>query len=236
MRCEAHSSTDLSDADGWTYPDTRGSGKPYDANMLDIMKWFHNQEEPYNEGTIFTRAELVEIMPLDIHDWMVIGCFGRADYDIDVDRPIGCRSSTLLYKKKSVSFFMPTQQPQWCDDQGNPTKSTVVNKLVDLVKKFETRREGVPSHVKHLLTQNKFLLMQRKLQRQPEWALNIKYRTMNIYQYHLIGRANDTCHFEVRDVQGHRNFSDFALQTKVRWSKNVHDERRSPDQIILGVS
>ena len=76
--------------------------------------------------------------------------------------------------------------------------------------------------------------MQRKLQRQPEWALNTKYQTMNIYQYHLIGRANDTCHFEVRDVWGHRTFSDFALQTKVWWSKNVHDEGRCPDQIILG--
>jgi hypothetical protein len=99
---------------------------------------------------------------------MAIGCFGRADYDIDVDRPTGCRSSTLLYKKKSVSFFMPNQQPQWCNDRGNPKKSTVVNKHVDLVKKFEARREGAPSHVKCPLTQNEFLSMQRKLQRQPE--------------------------------------------------------------------
>ena len=129
---------------------------------------------------------------------------------------------------------MPNQQPQWCYDQGNPTKSTIVDKLIDLVKKFESRREGAPSHVKRPLTQNEFMLMQRKLQRQPEWALNIKYRTMNIYQYHLIGRADDTCHFEVRDVRGHRTFSDFALQTKVRWSKNICDKRRCLDQIILG--
>jgi hypothetical protein len=39
--------------------------------------------------------------------------------------------------------------------------------------------------------------------------------------------------FEVRDIRGHRTFN-FALQTKVRWSKNVRDERRCPDQIILG--
>jgi hypothetical protein len=95
------------------------------------------------------------------------------------------------------------------------TKSTIVNKFIDLVKKFEARREGAPSHVKRPLTQNEFLSMQRKLQRQPEWALNIKYQTMNIDQYHLIGRANDTCHFEVRDVRGHRTFSDFVLPTKV---------------------
>ena len=85
----------------------------FDPNGMKVAlhEWFHNQEEPYNEGTIFTRAELVEIMPLEIHDWMAIGCFGRADYDIDIDRPTGCRSSTLSYKMKSVSFFMPNQQP-----------------------------------------------------------------------------------------------------------------------------
>ena len=77
--------------------------------MLDFVKWFHNKEESYNKGTIFTRVELGEIAPLDIHDWMAIECFGRADYDIDVDRPTGCRSSTLLHKKKSMSFFVDVE-------------------------------------------------------------------------------------------------------------------------------
>jgi hypothetical protein len=27
---------------------------------------------------------------------------------------------------------------------------------------------------------------------------------------------------------------DFAIKTKVRWSKNVHEERKCPDQILLG--
>ncbi len=54
----------------------------------------------------------------------------------------------------------------------------------------------------------------------------IKYRTMNLWQFHLIGRANDTCHFEMRDPRGHR----------IRWSKNVVDERKCPDQIILGAN
>jgi hypothetical protein len=81
------------------------------------------------------------------------------------------------------------------------------------VKKFEARREGAPSHVKRPLTQPEFLLMQKKLQSQTDWAYKIRYRAMNIYQYHLIGRADDTCHFEVRNIQGHKTF-DFALQTK----------------------
>ena len=233
-RHQANVSTDSpEDTDGWTYPDTRGVGKKYEANMLDFMSWFHGRGEPYPLGTIFTRDELLLVKPVDIHDWLAVACFGIADYDIEEHRPTGCRSYTLLYKKKAVSFFMPNQQPQWCDDRGNPTKAAVVNKLIDLVKKFEARREGAPSHVKRPLTQPKFLLMQKKLQSQTDWAFKIRYRAMNIYQYHLIGRADDTCHFKVRDIRGHKTF-DFALQTKVRWSKNVRDERRCPDQIILG--
>ncbi len=39
----------------------------------------------------------------------------------------------------------------------------------------------------------------------------------------------------MRDVQGHKTFP-FALQTKVRWSKKVCNERPCPDQIILGAN
>ena len=56
------------------------------------------------------------------------------------EKPIGSRASTLLFKKKSVSFFMPNQMPQWCDDRGNPTKSIPVN-LIELVKKCEARKD-----------------------------------------------------------------------------------------------
>ena len=56
---------------------------------------------------------------------------------------------------------------------------------------------------------------------------------MCLWQYHLIGRADDTCHFEMGDPKGHGSY-DFALQTKVRWSKNVFEERGCPDQLLLG--
>ena len=54
-----------------------------------------------------------------------------------------------------------------------------------------------------------------------------------VWQYNLIARIDDVAHFQVGDPKGHPDF-DFALRTKVRWSKNVHDERRCPDQILLG--
>ena len=48
------------------------------------------------------------------------------------DFPKLCRSSTLLYQKKAISYFMPRQNMQWDDvaHRGNPTKSTAVNKVI----------------------------------------------------------------------------------------------------------
>ena len=59
------------------------------------------------------------------------------------------------------------------------------------------------------------------------------YPLIALWQYHLIGRVDDCCNFKLRDPRGHPNF-DFAIKTKVRWSKNVHEERKCPDQILLG--
>ena len=93
---------------------------------------------------------------------------------------------TLQFMKKCVSFFMPNNHPQWCNDQGNLTKSAIVNDLIQLVKKFEARREGAPSQMKRPLTQAEFLFIQRKLRSQNDWMHGIKYRTMNLWQFHLI--------------------------------------------------
>ena len=194
--------------------------------MLEFMTWFHSPSHCFDNGQTFLQTELFKIRPVDIHDWLAVKCFGRFDYNIDEGHcQTLARASTLQLMKKSVSFSMPNKRPQWCNDRGNPTKSAIVNDLLQLVKKFEARREGAPSQVKRPLTQVKFLFIQRKLRSQNNWMHGMKYRTMNLWQFHLIGRANDTCHFEMRDPRGHQIY-DFALQTRVRWTKNIVDERK----------
>jgi hypothetical protein len=42
--------------------------------------------------------------------------------------------------------------------------------------------------------------------------------------------------FHIIDLRSHDNFGDFALQTKVSWSKNVMEERECPDQILIGAA
>ena len=71
------------------------------------------------------------------------------------------------------------------------------------------------------------------LREENDWIHRYKYPAMTLWQYHLIGRVDDTAHFEVGDPRGHDVY-DFALNTRVRWSKNVMDERTCPNQILLG--
>ena len=63
-----------------------------------------------------------------------------------------------------------------------------------------------------------------------------KVPTMLKLQFHLIGRTDDICNLETKDLREHEEFPGFALQTKVAWSKNVNEERDCPDQIILGAN
>ena len=54
-----------------------------------------------------------------------------------------------------------------------------------------------------------------------------------IFQFHMIARADDVFNFSDQDLTPNIEFP-FALKSKMCWSKNVLEERDSPDQIILG--
>ena len=99
--------------------------------------------------------------------------------------------------------------------QGNPTKSPAVNDMIKLVKKIEVRGEGAPSIAK------------RPLEESNDWNHRIRYPVMALWQYHLFGRIDDVTNFKLTDPRGHGDY-DFCLKTKVRWSKNVLEERQCP--------
>ena len=53
------------------------------------------------------------------------------------------------------------------------------------------------------------------------------------FQVHMIARVDDTCQVRIDNLQSHPTFP-FALKTRLKWSKNVYDERDAPWQVILG--
>ena len=219
------------DDDGWEWP-TSSTAKKYKSSLISFMSYFHNKQ--YDKDKVFTKEELLQIRPRDIHNWMALKAFGKTRYDVDAgDKSTGCRLSTLDWMKKALSYYMPYKRAPWVEGRGNPSRSDCVNNLMGIVKKLEARGQGAKSQVKRPLTQVEFCKEQEQMRRLPDWEHKYKYPAMNLYQFHLCGRADDTCHFKLGDLKGNRVFPGL-LQTKVRWSKNVIDERRCPDQIIMG--
>ena len=50
----------------------------------------------------------------------------------------------------------------------------------------------------------------------------------------MIAQIDDTAHVRKDSIKPCPQFPDFALITCLCWSKNVHDERDAPEQILLG--
>jgi Transcriptional activator of glycolytic enzymes len=74
------------------------------------------------------------------------------------------------------------------------------------------------------------------LERETDFHRRHKVPCMAKFQFHIIGRADDVSHIETADLREHEIFSDFCLQTKVSWSKNVLEERDCPEQILIGAN
>lgn len=217
-------------ADDWRMPFKRA----YHATLVHFMEFFHGGVEYDSRREQFTQGQLLEITPNDLKRFFGMIAYGDPDYDIEKgDRPVYARSSCIEQYKKAISFYMPNRIATWCNGQGNPTKSAEVNDLIKEMKKFEVRGEGKDSNAKRPLRENEFRKTLELLKSQDTFDHRYKYPTMCLWQYHLIGRIDDVVHFERNDPRGHPDF-EFALRTRVRWSKNVMEERRCPDQILLG--
>ena len=213
----------------WQMPHDRPEYLPY---IVSLMNFFHSPIPKFTKQTEFTRSQLLAINPTVIKRWLSIEAYGKEEYDPDVDEPKSKRANSLKFAKKAVSYFMPNK-PKWMKHVGNPTKHEFVTKVINDVLKAEARQRGKETQTKRPLKVKEFEKTFEIFQKSNNWADQILYPTMCLWQYTLIGRNDDVCHFKVNNPKGYPSF-DFALMTKVRWSKNVSEERNCPDQILLG--
>ena len=218
----------------WTMP----RNEKYEHTLCWFMAFIHGRQERYVKGTLFTREQLLQIQPQHVHDYLAHKAFHKINFSIDAgDRPIHARSSHLEQLKKGISYFMVDKDPHYMNGQGNPTKHSSLRKLIETVKLCEVRGEGAPSKTKRAMTLEEFQMELKMLReygdKNADYNYRVKYCAMALWQYHLIGRIDDVCNFGMGNPKGHGTF-DFAAKTKVQWSKNVRDEAKCPDQILLG--
>ena len=167
---------------------------------------------------------------------MKLTAFGRSDAGDD-DVPTCGRSSTLAFHKKALSYFMPNKHLGWnmVSLSGNPTRSPEINDLIKQVKRHEVRGEGVSSQVRRALTLPEFRSLVGMVPNSETFNLQVRIPCILKFQVHLIARVDDAAHVLMNKIWAHGMF-DYALQVRLRWTKNCLEERDAPEQIILGAS
>jgi hypothetical protein len=122
------------------------------------MAFAHNRDfARYPKDTVFTHAQLLQLQPQHVHDFLAHKAFHKIDYSIkNGDRPVYTQSSMLVFQKKAINYFMPNHDPQCCNNQGNPTKHNKHRKLIDLVKLCEVSGEGTDSHTVRMYLLNNY--------------------------------------------------------------------------------
>ena len=102
------------------------------------------KKNKYTKETTFEDAMLLKLTPDDIARWMKTKCYGKEDPGPD-DDPTLVQASSLMYYKKTLSFFIPDRLETWSvrRGEGNPTKSIPVNDLVKSVKTMYSYRKVI---------------------------------------------------------------------------------------------
>jgi hypothetical protein len=190
--------------------------------------------------TFIKREDLYPIVPEDIECWMILESFGLENHlvkDIPEDAIVKhLRSSTLEFHKKALSHFMANQNTPWNEitKVGNPTRSVAINRLIKLVKQKELRNEGKEPQARRELEPGEFEATLRKLNTYKGCIIKqFMVPAVIKFQFSMIARIDDTCHFMENDLKRHPKFP-FALCAKLKWSKNAFDERDIAEQILLG--
>jgi hypothetical protein len=128
----------------------------YYQNILVALVSFLNGQE-YHKNTVFLQERLGAITAEDILGWMNLKAFDTPHPPPDAN-PTGCRSSSLQFWKKALSFYMPNKHHAWDSllSRGNSTCSREILDLIKYVKKKEVRQQGVPSQARCPFTLTEF--------------------------------------------------------------------------------
>jgi hypothetical protein len=170
--------------------------------------------------------------------WFNHEVFGIENPPVGHDLNPRVRSSSVKVWKKAISFFMPNKLMPWnqLSQAGNPTRSTELNELIKYMLKKEVRKQGVPSQADRTMKSNEYRRLMEILKTESaDGDIVRKYGIPALanYQFHMIARVDDATQSLKENLKPHDNFPDFALKTRLNWSKNVLEERDAPFQAVL---
>ena len=190
----------------------------------------------YPKDHEFSDTELGAITPNDLYRHFCLKAYHKHDPG-PTDRPLHARASSIEFYKKAISYFMPNRLASWnylanppC---GNPTKSKEVNDLIKAIRKKETRKQGKKSKADRPMEASEFEQAITMMESSNDFDRRLRYPAMMKTQFHFIARGDDIAHMQKENIEQSSEFP-WTLTGKLRWSKNVSEERDCPKQIILG--
>ena len=206
----------------------------YESNFLQFMGYIDGCT--YNIGQTFTKNSLLQLEPIDVYSYLCYRIFG-IETPSPEDNPKYWRGSTLDYHKKAISYFMINKMHVWNEENvsGNPTRSSMVNGLVEFVAKKQAQQLGKQSNVVRDLTITEFAQIITILRGMSNPIRKYSMSAYLIFQYNMIGRIDDVAHVYMENIKSSPVYP-YALMVSVGWSKNVLEERDAPDQILVGAN
>ena len=212
-----------------------GDGSGQDTSKI-YHRYLNNFMESLGRGssTTYTTEQLLEIEPKQIASYLNRLAYGKENPNGD-DKPVKCRSNTLAFVKKSLSHYMPRKLMPWdpISMTGNPTRSEEVNSIIKRVKKFEVRQQGVQSSATRPIEYQELMSLLKILRTEQDAEKGYMVCCVICLQWHLIARIDDMMKFQLNNLMFNVQHP-FTMLSKLRWSKNISEEREAPEQLILG--
>ena len=181
--------------------------RDYQAVLIKLLSYLDAVD--YDKDHVFTAERLAAITPADLMRYLNHRCFGNETPPLDAN-PVGCRSSSISFWKKAISYFMPNRLLVYNElsNQGNPTRSREVNDLIKRVKKKEVRRQGVASSARRPMEDLEFRHLVQLLRADTSASIIRRYGIPSLiaFQFSMIARVDDATQFLVDNLRAHDRF------------------------------
>lgn len=221
----------------------------YRAVIDEFFCWKYGTSAYKRRSYAFTDAMRLAIKPEEIANYFTYRAFDTEKID-ENSRPTKHTSNTLEYWKKAISGGVI---PCWRDvqwnprmEEGNPTKSSIVNAVINSVKIHETRGEGKEPEEKREFSIHEFLellalnrndpcLTDAAIEDRRSKHVTGMFMTAALWnlQWQIIGRVDDMVKLSTSEI-GVSPHHQFVLTVSMRWSKNIRRRKQISPQIVLG--
>lgn len=206
--------------------------RSYKQTLFRFLNYIDGTELDVDDKVPTLRLQT--LTPADLMRWFNFKTYGT-ETPPEGANPI-TRANSIKSWKKQLSYFMPNRHHAWNEitNHGNPSRCRELHELIKYVTKKETRGEGVPSCARRPLEEAEYRSTMTVAKNSENDITRYGIPALTSFQFSMIARIDDSTQWEKEHFKAHNEFPEIAARARLRWSKNVQEERDAPWQILLG--